>query len=372
MERPEDNLTQTDTKEKEALFINMTRRKIKNIVIIILLIAVLAAAVITIFKVTDKTIANVNNNRISDNMYYYSLLIAKENILKNHTDMKESDVWSYKQSETADNYGDQVEKYVLQNLVRTALINNQFHKLNLKFTDSQIQLCKKNIAARIEEYGGMDKAKKIFQKYHITYDDFASLYEDYDRFESVFLYYFGVNGVYPVSNNEVDQYYAKNNARVKSILIPLTDDSGKSLSDEDKAKARELAIEAENLAESSKDTDNFDDLISKYNKDTGVKSYPDGYIITQDYTAIPEYKTTAFSLKTGEVKMIETSQGFYILKKYDSLDSKVYTAYQRRQALFDMKNDDFENLINKWKDESKITYNKTLIEKHDIQDISVS
>ncbi len=76
-------------------------------------------------------------------------------------------------------------------------------------------------------------------------------------------------------------------------------------------------------------------------------------------------------MNVGDVKLIETEHGLYIMKKYSAVDAAVYTDILRRQALFSMKGDAFEALVEQWKKQCTITYNQSVIDQISIKDIEV-
>ena len=347
--------------------------KIKGRTLIIAIAVLLLGTVFVIKTVLDRNdvVATIDKVNIKADSYRYALLIAKEKAIEKYDDMNEEDIWNYRETSVSPTYADELEKYEMDKLIRTALINKHFDELDLEFTDSQNDIREKNVEEKIQEYGGMKKAEEYFARHYITYDDFVGFYEDYDRYELLFLYYFGVQGIQPVSEKAIDDYYAKNNARVKSILIPTVDSSGNVLSENKLKKAKELVKKIEKKALTSK-KDCFDELIDLYNEDVGVESNPYGYVITKDYDKIEGYREAAFAMNEGEVEVIETDNGYYIMKKYSVTDATVYSDYLRRQALFDMKGDEFEQIIYGIEEQSKVKLNKKTIDNIHIETITQS
>ena len=325
------------------------------------LLIVLAAVVFIVFMVfpQNDSVATVNGVKIKADLYRYALIMAKEEALAKHPDIKASDLWNYRSSENSPTYGNELEEYELEKLINTALINDRFRQLELTLTDAQNELRKKNLADRIEDLGGMDKAKQHFARYYITYDDFAGFYEDYDRYELLFLHYFGADGEYPVNFNEIDAYYAENYARIKSVFIPADNNSA----------AENLAAQVENKAKEA-ENDNFDALITQYNKDKGMDSNPNGYIITKKYDDVAEYKDAAFAMQVGDIRTVLTDDGYYVMKKYSSTDPSVYTASDRQRALLEMKSRDFYRLVSNDEAFSNVKRNEKLLEKIKIETIT--
>lgn len=332
-------------------------------------IILLIAVVITIFVFIPKKsiVAKVGNTEIAANMYAYSLAQKRQEVLKKYENWDEEDVWAYKADGSDKEYADEWNDWVLDQLIRTALINNQFNKLGLKLTDIQDTLRTENIKKQMDAYGGEEKATVILKKQGIGYDDFVSLYEDYDRYELLFLYYFGEDGKYPVSTDEIKNYYELNYVRIKSILIATVNEDGSAKDDKAIKEAAAKADEVQKMASAVSDTDKFDELITKYNEDVGVKDNPKGYILNKSYDGIEAYKTAAFDMKLAEIRTVKTEQGYYIMKKYSVTDPAVYDKYTESKALFSMKGDAFEDLVDQWKQKTKISIYDKVKNQYDIR-----
>ena len=314
----------------------------------------------------DDYIAKVDDRTISANLYRHALLIAQERALAQYSNVSPEELWSYQQSDGALTFARALEEFELRKLIRTAVINNLFEENGLELTAAQNELREKNIAQRIEEFGGRDAADDLFKKYYISYEDFVGFYEDYDRYELLFLHYFGVDGVYPVSLEEIDRYYEDNHARIMSIYIPTVDADGNPLPDEEMVEAVNLSVQIQE--EAIEDGTNFNDLVAQYNQDPNLPA--NGYIVSRDYTTIPDFATAAFSMAEGDVRTILTDHGYYIMKKLPVLDASVYTQVERQKALLSMKSQDFEDIVTKATEDSEIVRNEKLFEEIKVDEIS--
>ena len=314
----------------------------------------------------DDYIVKVDETEVSANLYRHALLIAKEKVLLEYPNSDQDALWSFQETDDSPVFAREIEEFELNKLIKTAVINNLFEEYGLELTAAQDELRAQNVAARIEGFGGREAADELFKKYYLTYEDFVGFYEDYDRFELLFLHYFGVDGLYPVSFEEIDEYYEDNHARIKSILIPLVGSQGEALSAEATQEAMDLAVVVQE--EASRPDSNFDELIKRYNKDVNLPE--DGYVISRDYNTVPEFASAAFTMKEGEVKTILTDHGYYIMKKYSALDPSVYTNIERQQALLTMRGQAFNDQISDAKNKAAIVRNEDLIEQIKIEDIT--
>lgn len=143
--------------------------------------------------------------------------------------------------------------------------------------------------------------------------------------------YFGEGGKYAVTDGERERYYQDNYTRIKHILIKndakyVLDEKGnpkmdiytgryvtEELTEEEKAEKQALA---KKLYERAKNGEDFEALIDKYNEDSGMSAYTDGYFITSETLLDTKYITAALLLEDGGVTLAETSYGYVILKKY--------------------------------------------------------
>ncbi len=258
-------------KQKPIGYKAKKNKKAVSLLILAVIVLGLTAAILFLFRpAANKAVARVDNNNITQGMYRYSLMVEKESILANYEGWNEKDVWNYRKAEGSPLYGDEVDDWVLSRLIRDEAIRHEFNKLGLSFTEGQNELRKTNMGNEEKRYNGKKEMEAALKKQGIDYRDVLAAYEAYDRFESVFLYYFGEIGVYGVPRADVDAFYAKQHARIKSVFIPLTGDQGAALPKKEQTKARDTAQTVLALASKTGGDDNFDSLIITYNKDTSM------------------------------------------------------------------------------------------------------
>ena len=321
-------------------------------------IALLALVVLCVSLLNSGSyIAKVGNQTISEDNYKYALLIEKEKVLSNYSGMDENDVWEYKAEGKNKTYAKQLDQYVLDELVRTEVINNQFDVLGLKLTDEQNKRRKDNVQSYIKNrYKTTEKADKEFKSYYTSSKDFEKLYEDYDKYESVYLHYYDIGGEKGTTLENIDDFYQKNYALVKNIFIS-------------KEKGEEIAKGVLSECQNLENEEEFINLLNEYNEDANMSNYTNGYLISKDYTAVAGYSDKALSMNVGEVDMLQAENGYYILRKYDAKDDKVYTISQKSKVLLSMFAEDFEKMVSTWKNALEIDYNQKSLDKISIAKI---
>lgn len=105
--------------------------------------------------------------------------------------------------------------------------------------------------------------------------------------------------------------------KAKHILIMTIDpNTNQTLSDE---QVKEKL--AESLLNRVKNGENFDDLMFEYSEDTGLQSYPEGYVFTEG-EMVSEFYEGAKALNVGETSdLVVSSYGYHIIKREELLSS---------------------------------------------------
>ena len=135
-------------------------------------------------------------------------------------------------------------------------------------------------------------------------------------------------GKLKITDDMVNQFYQKNCARVKHILIKLSPGTKDVNGNPEKYSDEELAVrrqKADDIYNSIKNGADFDSLLSD-SEDPGSASYPDGYTISKSTNFVPEFIEAVFpakadetGMKVGEVREVESSYGIHIMKRFDLL-----------------------------------------------------
>lgn len=107
--------------------------------------------------------------------------------------------------------------------------------------------------------------------------------------------------------------------KAKHILIMTIDpNTNQTLSDEQVKEKEKLA---ESLLNRVKNGENFDDLMFEYSEDTGLQSYPEGYVFTEG-EMVSEFYEGAKALNVGETSdLVVSSYGYHIIKREELLPS---------------------------------------------------
>ncbi|MFQ5455969.1 MAG: peptidylprolyl isomerase [Nitrospirota bacterium] len=146
-----------------------------------------------------------------------------------------------------------------------------------------------------------------------------------------------------LKEDEIIEYYKNNRqlflsperVRISQILIPKDDNNEKISSRYAREKAMDIVKQLHNGAD-------FEDMAMRYSEGILDKKDSDLGYFTRG-TLLPEIEKTAFSLKTGEVDVVETSLGFHIIKVIDK-DTSSYSPLEKVRT-------DIENILKRQKSE---------------------
>lgn len=181
--------------------------------------------------------------------------------------------------------------------------------------------------------------------------------------KKVFDSYYGKGGEKAVADADLKNYYTANFVHIKQIFFNKYDDSGNLLAADKLAQVKANAQKVFALAQAGKGS--FDSLVTQYNEDSGMKSNPDGYIFDKSSSYLQVFKDTAFAMNVGDVKLIESDEGYHIMYKV-AVDpsASTYNDDMKETVLESMKWSDFQSLIDQKVKQAKIVKNAHTLNKY--------
>lgn len=181
--------------------------------------------------------------------------------------------------------------------------------------------------------------------------------------KKVFDSYYAKGGEKAVSDTDLKNYYTANFVHVKQIFFNKYDDTGALLSADKLAQIKSTASQVLGMAVANKGS--FDSLVTKYNEDSGMTSNPDGYIFDKSASYLQVFKDTAFSMAVGDVKLIESDEGYHILYKLPvDPTASTYNDNMKEQVLESMKWTEFSQTIDGLVSKAKIEKNSHTLNKY--------
>jgi hypothetical protein len=225
-----------------------------------------------------------------------------------------------------DTYSDYVMNSSIDNIIMYKAIEYGAAQLGVTLTDEQLTDLETQTAAMKEQLGGEEGFQAYLDENHLTENVLDYAFTTTYLFDDVQTALYGAGGA-NVSDADVQQYADVNSLiAAKHILFLTVDDSGAALPDDEIAaiKTKAEGVLAELKAYNGSDFDEFfDEKVTEYTEDTGIQSFPDGYIFGPG-DMVPEFEEATKSLAVGGMSdLVTTTYGFHIIHRipinYDGL-----------------------------------------------------
>ena len=309
----------------------------KAVIFILLLSLVLPLCSCT---VSSPVYASYGKYEITRNMYEYWVAYYKAGFYASFAEYGLVDgnydeaVWD----QSADGHstlGAQVTEHVdslISEMLICAELFDQMGLGNDKNVKQQIdELVDELLKSDTDSAGSRQELNAILGVYGMNINTLRRVFEYEAKSSVVSDRLFGEGGEYAVTDAEREKYYQDNYHRAKHILITndekyVLDDNGdpkidiytgryvkEELTEEKKEEKQKLAEEIFARCESG---DDFEALAAEYDEDGGKSVYTDGYFVTADSLFDTKYLTAVLTAEVGEVKLVTTSYGLMIIKKY--------------------------------------------------------
>lgn len=272
---------------------------------------------------------NMFSYHLSDNKTYYLLGIGATG--------DSEEFWNMKASQEGKTVGDMAFDSIVKNareIVASAYLYEETKKAaedKSAFNEADIQI-EKQIDTLVDQLtkskGSRSALEEYLSGYGINLENLRAYYTLYFKMAAL-------QGSVTVSEQEKEDYFGENYSVVKHILVntsfKVRDDGSKvSLTEEEKAEKVKLSqeINTKLLAGES-----FEELWEVY-KDSdasGAAKYYEGYFVGPDSSFTKEFQQAALDMEVGEIRMVESTYGIHIIKKYPT-DAKKYNLYSDVEA----------------------------------------
>ncbi len=252
--------------------------------------------------------------------------------------------------------------------------------------DYALQYAKEDLAVRAKavEYGiALDEDDEstldsmvsyYWSSYQESYEEngiyetsFRTLLEASSLYEKVFTYYYGEDGIEPISDEELLNYLDSDYLKYKYIELSILDDDGNDLSDEEKA---EVYTKAEGYVERLNAGEAIDTLMNEYDLEVGN--------ITEDevsdeeteyyYASVEDREDDDFTdqlFEQAEVDVpiiIETDDSYCVVLRAAMDATDVETYYD--SILQNYKAEEFADIVDSWVSEMDITVNNAAVRRY--------
>lgn len=298
------------------------------------------------------SIATVDGEDIDEEYFKYYFVEWKNMIQRQHGE----DTW-----EDATLEGKPALEYVreraLQSVIEDKIVTMRAKADGINLTEQDVKSIEAFEQQWISQYGSKDAfLEAIMRNYGLSEEQFDYMMEAAHYRNHV------IDKYVDVKDAEVENYYEKNIARVKHILIATVDlNTGAPLSEEEVAQAKE---EVDYILKQIDEGADFDMLVSEFTEDQDVFYYVgEGYTLaadgTQNSAMVTEFEDASLALDNNEISgAVKSSYGYHIIKRYENDDAMYHIA--KDSLTFMLKSEMFNDVINTWKTESKIVVNESM------------
>ena len=264
--------------------------------------------------------------------------------------------------------------------------------MGLSLTEQQQADIEKQYAEEWVETYGESGMKKILKTLGLKQEEFLNLLSVEYKSDAILEYYYGENGVTPITEQDKKDYYNENYYRFKYILFTTVDENDKALPADEIANKRNLA---ETICNDAKNGASFEDLVAKHSEDyvkitddmsaedkasaeesnedsvtVGLICDNDGIFNQTLYTYYDICVNQSIikqldSMSIGDVSVVEIDNSIWVVKKYDVNEDASYFEDRKDSIYQKMYGDDFNNKYTLWLAELDYTFNKEVIEELD-------
>lgn len=281
---------------------------IKRYISAFLCVAVLfGMSACSLFGGGNKAVATVNGEEISASVYRYFLDNLKSQIGDSDTvdGMPAAEYASEKALEAA------VQLYV------TA---QKAEDLGVEFTDEMQTQLDSQISDMKTQAGSQEKYLESLEQYGLDEETYNLLLK-YTLLQSAVAE--KVQSEY--TTEQINDFYNNDMVNVQLIQLKTVDANNQPLSQSEIESKKKLA---EELSDRIKAGENFADLKAQYNEDLANTDL--GYMVSKYSNFSQPFIDAAMSLEVDGVSdVIELSEGFYIIKRYNHVDnSEMFTSAQ--------------------------------------------
>lgn len=280
-----------------------------------------------------------------------------------------------------------------------AAVEKKFDELGLKFENNEDKRNSIIIDQMWEVYGS------FYEEIGISKQSYSDIGLNSAKRDAIFNYYYGENGQKAVSTEEIHDYLADNNARIKYIEMPLKDGEGNLLKSDGKTALKEMVQGYIDRLDSG--TASFEDIEKEYNDyydalvkaaaDTDAAEQSDGTLdnddiaIDVDTDTAPNYGTVvrkdssypsekvveiAFgggSLSGSSCTIIEDDdkEVYYLVQVIDLFSDPDYLENNRSSVLYTLKSDEFSNELKSWTDSQNVIINQDALDRYKLEKLTL-
>lgn len=196
--------------------------------------------------------------------------------------------------------------------------------------------------------------------------------------QALFDSYYAEGGTEEISDDDLMAHFESDFALVKTIAFSTLNSDGEAMSDDDKKAVEEKAKTYLEKANSGKD---MDELINERTLEYAEENDQETPEIDEDadYMQVVKKGESSFyisqklntaifeSSKVGEASLLSDDNAYYVVMRYDPKEHEESFDEMRSSLLYDLKGDDFQEVLDGMAEELKVTWNDGALKKFKVK-----
>lgn len=323
---------------------NIFKRTASFIIAAIMLLVCFSGCAI----LTGDTAMAYGDYEITEVMYKYWMSKYKTIFLQEQNNAVDTVSFWTTEVETGYTNEDFLRSYVNDYAKQVVVSMHLFDEYGLSFSEAQKNDIEKRLSDLTEAYGGKNVLNEVLGEMGLNIETLEHIYYEEAKLDTVNEYFFGSNGIFPISDNDREAYYKDNFYCAQWIYIYTdyklkTDEEGRyftdangiyqyeKLTDVEKQEKQKIVEELEKELAEGKD---FIELRTKYSEE-GLEYYvlyPDGIFFSANH--IGQYDvdmiSTVQGLKDGEYTKFNNGYATVFVKRIPLKNYAMLTENERK------------------------------------------
>ncbi len=270
---------------------------------------------------------------------------SSEDILSQKIDGIEAKLW--------------VQNKALESCKKLLEVENRLKNLDISLTDEEIQSIENEANQQWNLY------RKVFEEYGISKESFyraGALFSARNNklFESIY----GLEGINPVSNEELNRLFLENYVNYSYLYQTLIDTNSMFLPDE---KVNEIKSKFDSYLESLNNGSTMQEISDMYMKDYELEQSPlqQGVsMLSEDFGVPTDIVKVLKEMPSNSNQFYKNDRACYIIQKNNIQDNVDMLENQRDIVLRNIKNEEYENMITESTNKIQFQENTSAIKKY--------
>jgi hypothetical protein len=291
--------------------------------------------------------------KITEEMYRYWMISWKDYYINHYLDVEDTEEFWYSENVEGGTNEEYLTEQTLQRIRYYLIGQALFEKYKLSLTKEEKNEIKNDIDEQIEYYGSRSAFNSFLdEKYGIDLNVLKNIYTWEAKYNKVYTHLFDAEkGIMTSNDEEVDKYYNDNYVRIKYVMFFKKvkydyDDNGKKKTDANgryvfldltEQEQKDVADKVNSIFSEISEGAEIDEYVKTIMPEFGYEldSCKNGFYITADEYSLHTAAVTSASLEmdVGEVRLVESEDTFFIIKKYDLID-KAYMGEDKSQFTY--------------------------------------